>query len=160
MKEKNEMSSFPRMKAFIRKEIKRLDKLMKEAEGTPFSASHPRHIGSLLHDFYTGIERVFEKIAINLDGGIPGGESWHRDLLDSMSLELEGIRPPLIGENMHRRLGEYLRFRHLFRSLYGFELDKKRMRTLYEDMEHVYRDFKKQESDFEDFLNKLNEQIG
>jgi len=159
MSKKSEKPKFARLKAFVDREMEKLDKLMEEVENTPFSTSHPRHIGSLLHDFYTGIERVFERIATNLDGEIPRGDTWHKDLLDSMNLELEDVRPPLIDEYMHRSLGEYLRFRHLFRSLYGFELDKKRMRKLYEEMGNVYKNFKKQVSDFEQFLNKLNEQI-
>jgi hypothetical protein len=37
-----------------------------------------------LHGFYTGIENVFKRIAIELDDQRPSGEAWHRRLLDSM----------------------------------------------------------------------------
>lgn len=159
MRKKSKQAQFARLKAFIDKEIRNLDRLMQEAEHTSFDTAHPRHIGSLLHDFYTGIERVFERIATNLDGEVPSGETWHKDLLDSMALELEGIRPPFISEYIQKRLDEYLRFRHLFRSLYGFELDKERMRKLYERMGSLYEDFKKETVDFKKFLDKLSEQI-
>ena len=74
MKRRNKRPKFVRLKAFIHKEMQKLDRLMEEAENTPLSTSHPRRIGSLLHDFYTGIERVFERVAANLDGEIPRGE--------------------------------------------------------------------------------------
>ena len=41
--------------------------------------------GSLLHDFYTGIERAFCRIAQELNGGLPNTEHWHRDLLQDMA---------------------------------------------------------------------------
>ncbi len=30
-----------------------------------------------LHSLYSGLERVFELIAVELDGGALGGEAWH-----------------------------------------------------------------------------------
>ena len=30
-----------------------------------------RAIGSILHDFYTGLEKIFERIALTIDGGVP-----------------------------------------------------------------------------------------
>jgi len=38
-----------------------------------------------LHSFYTGLERIFESVAETIDDHSPGGESWHKDLLDQMS---------------------------------------------------------------------------
>ena len=34
-----------------------------------------------LHSFYTGIERILEEIARDIDASIPTGQNWHRDLL-------------------------------------------------------------------------------
>jgi hypothetical protein len=85
---------------------------------------------SLLHDFYTGIERICARIAQELNGGIPKTEQWHRDLLKDMSLDLEGVRPPVISETLYMDLLPYLRFRHLFRNLYGFELEWKKLSDL------------------------------
>ena len=30
-----------------------------------------------LHGFYGGLERVFERIAVTVDGAKPAGENWH-----------------------------------------------------------------------------------
>lgn len=39
-----------------------------------------------LHGFYSGLERIFEKIASAIDGTVPGGANWHQELL-KMSIE-------------------------------------------------------------------------
>jgi len=32
-----------------------------------------------LHSLYSGLERMFELIAVELDGGVLGGEAWHTE---------------------------------------------------------------------------------
>jgi len=128
---------FSRLAATLRVELERLASVVAEAElaladfeqGTP-SRRELRGIGDIVHDFYTGVERIFEKIAPELNGGVPAGISWHRELLEDMTLELPGIRPPVIGRATADDLAEFLRFRHLFRNLYGFELEWRRLRPL------------------------------
>jgi hypothetical protein len=126
-----------RLAASIRSELDRLAAVVAEADLAlrDFSESTPpmrelRGIGDIVHDFYTGMERIFEKIAPELNGGIPAGSAWHRELLESMALDLPTIRPPVIGRDTLRILGEYLRFRHLFRNVYGFELEWVRLQPL------------------------------
>ena len=85
---------------------------------------------SVLHDFYTGTERIFTKIASELNGGIPNTQQWHTELLHDMSLHLEEIRPPVITTELRDALVPFLRFRHLFRNLYGFSLDPRRLGEL------------------------------
>lgn len=92
---------------------------------------------SLLHDYYTGLERVFCRIAQELNGGLPRSEQWHRDLLQDMALELDEVRPAVISTELHRDLLVYLRFRHLFRNVYGFELEPERMASLDRDFADV-----------------------
>jgi hypothetical protein len=41
-----------------------------------------------LHGFYIGMEHIFEWLARELDGGLPQGATWHRDLLDQMTLDV------------------------------------------------------------------------
>ncbi len=93
--------------------------------------------GSILHDFYTGIEKIFESIAKEVDGGIPMGEGWHSELLHQMTLDIPGLRPPVISSDTEKKLREYLGFRHLFRKRYGFELDWEKLKRLFLKMPHV-----------------------
>jgi hypothetical protein len=94
---------FARLAAAIRAEIDRRASVVAEAEQAlrDFAKETPsmrelRGIGDIVHDFYTGIERIFEKIAPELNGGVPAGTAWHRELLENMTLDLPGVRPPVI----------------------------------------------------------------
>lgn len=88
--------------------------------------------GSILHDFYNGVERVFLRIARELNGGVPRGDQWHRDLIGDMALTIQEVRPAVIDDDLAAVLGEFLRFRHVFRNVYGGVLDAQRMALLAE----------------------------
>jgi hypothetical protein len=126
-----------RLAATLRWEIERLDRIGDEAPqaarelagGTP-PPRELRGTAAILHDFYTGIERALERVAPELNGGIPAGPAWHRQLLETMVLDLPGVRPPVLRASTARVLEEYLRFRHAFRDLYGFELEWPRVEAL------------------------------
>ncbi|MFH1569254.1 MAG: hypothetical protein ABIL09_14765 [Gemmatimonadota bacterium] len=92
---------------------------------------------SILHDLYTGAERIFVRLAEELNGGVPRGENWHRQLLDDMALDLPEVRPPVISAELAATLGQFLRFRHVFRNNYGFVLDAARMKPLEEQFGQV-----------------------
>jgi hypothetical protein len=57
-----------------------------------------------LHGFYSGIERIFERLAETLDGSLPKGENWHQALLVQMSKEVTRIRPAVISQQTLKRL--------------------------------------------------------
>jgi hypothetical protein len=38
-------------------------------------------LAAVLHSFYTGVENIFKRLAVEVDGQPPQGEAWHRDLL-------------------------------------------------------------------------------
>ena len=92
---------------------------------------------SILHDVYTGAERIFVRIAEELNGGVPRGEQWHRQLLQDMTLELPKVRPRVVSKALASELGEFLRFRHVFRNVYGFVLEAERMQPLEERLAGV-----------------------
>jgi HepT-like protein len=105
-------------------------------------------------DAVAGGHRIFEKIAPELNGGVPAGPSWHRELLRNMTLDLPGIRPPVITEETAHLLDEFLRFRDLFRAVYGFELEWPRLRSLLERLPAAWQRFRR---DVEEFLHFLDE---
>lgn len=96
-----------------------------------------RAAGSMIHDFYNGVERIFERIAVYLGPGLPAGASWHTWLLRSMESEVEGVRPAVIDHKLALRLLDYLRFRHLFRHTYGYELEWDKLHLLLERLEEI-----------------------
>jgi hypothetical protein len=86
-------------------------------------------LASMLHSFYNGIENIFKRIALDSDGAVPTGASWHSELLDSMA-RAAASRPPAISQALQERLWDYLAFRHVFRSVYSFLLQWDRMAPL------------------------------
>jgi len=78
-------------------------------------------LAALLHSFYTGIENLFRRVAIEIDGGATHGDAWHRRLLQQMT-EDRGGRPHVISSDLLDRLQSYLQFRHFFRHSYSFQL--------------------------------------
>jgi len=93
--------------------------------------------GKLVHDFYSGAERIFERIAVRLGPGLPVGESWHTILLRGMESGVEGVRPAVIDHPLALRLMDYLRFRHLFRHTYGYELEWGKLSPLVQGLEET-----------------------
>lgn len=125
-----------------------------------FSCSSPtafdlRGIGSLLHDFYTAVEDVFEVIAGRVNGSIPEGDTWHKELLLKMAIPIPDLRPAVISQDLRWHLDEYLRFRHVFRNVYGHLLDWKRIRPLLEGVETVHGQFQEEIDRFRAFLLEL-----
>jgi len=142
----------------IKDEIKNLDRLEKEMKALLSSLGEEptlmeiRASASILHDFYSALEKIFEKIALIIDNNLPKGEKWHIELLSQMAKPSADIRPPVITENLFEKLKEYLKFRHLFRNIYGFELKWERIKPLVLSMSEVFDDFKKNIGKFLDYL--------
>ncbi|MBM5823501.1 MAG: hypothetical protein FJ082_13910 [Cyanobacteria bacterium K_Offshore_surface_m2_011] len=75
-----------------------------------------------LQSFYTGIERCFVLIVRAINGAPPDGADWHRRLLDRMTVA-SPARPAVLRADTAQSLGELLRFRHVVRHLYAYELE-------------------------------------
>ena len=132
---------FARLGAAINRELDRIERVVEEARDglEQFAEKRPsllelRGLGDVVHDFYTSVERVFERVSVEFDGGRPRGPAWHQELLESMTLEIPDRRPPVVAVQTARQLEEMMRFRHLFRNVYGFELEWGRVRPLLERM--------------------------
>ena len=113
-----------------------------------------------LHGFYAGVERLFEAAALQLDGSLPKGEAWHRDLLDQMTLDLPGLRPPVISQAVMQLLEEYRRFRHVVRNVYAESLDPLRVGELVERLAPLWMQLRKELLVFADFLDGVSRADG
>lgn len=85
---------------------------------------------SFMADFYMGVEKILKIIVEELNGGAPRGEGWHKRLLHTMTLEVKGIRPTVISNELYQDLLKFLGFRHVVRQAYGFQLDEKKLEEL------------------------------
>jgi hypothetical protein len=108
-----------------------------------------------LHSFYSGLEHLFELIAIELDGGTLGGADWHIELLRQMTLDLPQVRPPVLSKESAAKLDEYRKFRHRVRNIYATNLDPQRMRPLVEELGLLWADIREELNRFADFLAAL-----
>jgi hypothetical protein len=82
-----------------------------------------------LHAWYTAFESILERIARVVEGGLPGGPSYHQDLLRGMALPLAVVRPAVIDPGRLVDLSELLAFRHFFRHAYAVALDEVELRS-------------------------------
>lgn len=122
----------------IRVELESLERLVLELAGVTQESSadrtRTRAAGSILHDYYCGLEKIFTRIARQTGENLPEGPRWHTDLLESMREEQTGKRPAVIEESLGNALKELLTFRHLFRNIYGFDLRWDRVAPLSESL--------------------------
>ena len=95
-------------------------------------------LAATLHSFYTGVENIFKRVAVELDGEPVHGDAWHRELLHRMKTAT-ARRPALLSEELHDTLNEYLRFRHVFRNAYSFDLDWRKMSPLVLRLEETFQ---------------------
>ena len=141
------MNNLKILQVTIKDELEKLRLLDKEKDGL-LKRKPSNYVlragGSILHDFYTGIEKIFEDIAKEIDRRMPAGEEWHSELLHQMTLDITGLRPSVISNTTDKKLREYLGFRHLFRKRYGFELDWEKMKRLLIRIPQVLSDLEKE----------------
>lgn len=91
-------------------------------------------LAGYLADFYTGCERISERVAVTLDGGLPKGSNWHELLLTQMANSGGDNRPPLWDNSLLLELNEYRKFRHIERHLYKIDLQANRVLNLSENI--------------------------
>ncbi len=148
------------LEARIRKELQQLEKLQDELKTlTKLKEQNLKSIklrayASILHDYYSGIEKIFISIAREVDQVVPKSEGWHRDLLEQMMLDIPSKRPAVINSHLAEQLQQYLAFRHRFRNFYGYELEWAGMEPLVNELVPTFKEFK---DNLESFLDLLPE---
>jgi len=140
---------FEALRMEVQNEIKGLERIVEETSSE--LANLPQEptrlqvggMGKYVHDFYEGVERIFERIERGLSIPVPSGESWHILPLRQMEREVEGKRAALLDHSLALKLHRYLRFRHLFRHTYGYELVWEELRPLVEMMPEVLEELRR-----------------
>ena len=97
---------------------------------TPFAPDDWRNLAALastIDSWYTALDAVGERVARMFEGVPARGPEWHRRLLETMSLPIDGVRAAVIAESGLVDLRELLGFRHVLRHAYHAELDPVRL---------------------------------
>jgi hypothetical protein len=111
-----------------------------------------------LHSFYSGIERIFELIAANVDDIHPKGENWHQTLLKQMAEEMTEVRPAVISDSVRVGFDEYRGFRHIVRNVYTYKFDSDRIEKLTEKAGPLFAQLRAELLAFADFLEANEEE--
>jgi hypothetical protein len=109
-----------------------------------------------LHGFYSGLERLFELIANEIDESRPTSASWHRDLLTQMSLAVTDVRPAVLSTETVLALTDYLEFRHVVRNMYTFNLRFERVVELVHGLRPVFETVQRDLQTFVEYLQELS----
>lgn len=132
-----------RLAVRIRDELSELDRVTERvAEGWRRALSNADDyyldgVALNLHGFYGGLERIFELIAIVIDGAKPKGENWHQALLHQMTTDVPGLRPAVISQDTYRHLDDYRGFRHVVRNVYAYNFETAKLQKLVQDLPAV-----------------------
>ena len=140
----------------IDRTIRSITELLQEIEVV--TPSHRKFFEELtakkLAEVYSGIERIFERIANEIDKHLPEGERWHTDLLTQMA-ERRSERPPVISEGTQQRLRQLLRFRHKVNNIYGDELIYEKAEEHAKPIRELFATVSKELDTFVAFLNEI-----
>lgn len=133
----------------------KVEEVYADAEAGVNAEQNVELAGYRLAGYYTGLERVFEFIALRFDNSPIEGANWHTDLLLQMSLPMPGKRPPVISVVTEQVLEEVLKFRHVMRSAYALELDLGQIARLAPSFRTLVPRIRDELRAFADFLDAL-----
>ncbi len=83
-------------------------------------------IAGLLENYYTCLETIFVRISQFFDNNLDSVR-WHSDLLQIMTLNIEGVRAAAVSQESFPALFELLKFRHFKRYYFDLEYDWDRL---------------------------------
>lgn len=131
----------------LRRLLREYSSLLQKASEEELEGAELLACAALVHSFYNGVENVFKRIALEIDGSIPSGQKWHADLLVQMEEE-SALRPAVISTDLRLRLGQYMDFRHVFRHAYSFDMQWAKMRGLVVGCENTLEELATAVEDF------------
>ena len=114
-----------------------------------------RAVATTLHAFYNGVERICVRIVKELDGDLPSGHNWHRQLL-TVARNSGPNRPPIIPQRLYDELLDYLGFRHFFRHSYPASLQWEQLKPLVGRLGDTHQRFHSSVQVFLDSISKLS----
>jgi len=119
----------------------------------------PAALALALDRAYTVLESIFERVARTLEGGAPVGGDWHRALLQNAALDIEHVRPPILGGSSLAAADELRRFRHFLRHAYAASLDAERIARVAASWLSAFAAVEADLDAFSDFLRRMAESL-
>ena len=123
-----------RLEAVYRSVESALDHEIAQLGRTPMSALI---VAGLLENYYTCLETILLRISQSFENNLDPAR-WHNDLLQKMTLEIEGIRAAAVSEEAFPPLFDLLKFRHFKRYYFELEYDWDRLDFLLTKLRQVH----------------------
>jgi hypothetical protein len=86
-------------------------------------------LAEIFANYYTALETLFLRISQAFENSLDAAR-WHADLLDKMTIHVEGVRPRVIADQTRDNLRELMRFRHFKRYYLEFDYDWDKLQFL------------------------------
>jgi hypothetical protein len=146
------------LQAEIRDDLQAIDQAYKALDSVSRRVAEPEGgivVGYHLHVLYGLFENLFARIATTFGNRITDKTKWHAQLLRRMTLDVQAVRPHVIGKQTYECLDELRRFRHLFRNAYVLRFDPKRLTIVLGHAERLERLYRPEIEDFLAFLDGM-----
>lgn len=111
-------------------------------------------ISDLICSYYTCLETIFLRVSQFFENTLTE-KKWHQDLLQKMTLRIEGIREAVISDETYLVLGELLKFRHFKRYYFELEYDWDKLDFIQKKFVQANKLVEEDLSNFMIFLNNL-----
>ena len=115
-------------------------------------------LGYTFHNIYGIIENSCYRLSKFFENDL-SDDSWHKDLLRRMLLNIPGIRPAFFTHEAFVVMDELRGFRHVFRNSYNRPLDPERLLLLQKKVPTAISLFREAVSSYVKFLEELRERI-
>ena len=139
----------------IQKTVERIERALEKIDVLPIDAREFIEIAFAadLAEVYTGIEKIFHRIAKEIDKHTPSGSHWHDNLLTQMA-EHKSERPQVVTEITENKLRSLLKLRHKVNNIYGDELIYETVEKHAKLVSKIYESFSEELDAFKKFLNE------
>jgi len=111
-------------------------------------------LAELMVDYYTCLETCFLRISQFFENHLSDSR-WHADLLEKMTLRIDGSRDAVISDTTAAGLVELMKFRHFRRYYFELEYDWDKLAYLQKVYDRVRRAVPGELSVFQTFLHVL-----
>jgi len=111
-------------------------------------------VAGLIENYYTCLETAYLKISQHFENHLAPSR-WHAELLDKMTLHIEGVRIPAVSSASFAALRELQRFRHFKRYYFDLEYDWDRIEFLMKKVKGVHLSACRDLTNFVDFLRSI-----
>lgn len=144
----------------IEAQIKIIEKIYKEISSRRLRARRDQialeSLAYKLHNLYCAFEDLFKIVARRFENQIENHAQYHKELLRRMALDIRGVRPSLISEELLKDLDELRAFRYFFRHAYSYEINYEKIRVALKSALKVKKKFKK---DIKNFVKEIKGQL-